>query len=130
MPLLFVDTDAPPITSSQTTAYLGAEERRALGAQTAQEQAVVAATESSLRAIAETWRDETKQTTTYQRDLAPEILERAAALQGELARVVRQWARPGREQALMEMFGVLTRAIVERDRLLLELRERVKAGLP
>jgi len=64
----------------------------------------------------------------FQRATSREILRRAALLQGDLNASVRQWAKPGRERALTEMFGVLTRAIVDRDRLLLELRERLNAS--
>lgn len=94
------------------------------GDATPQEAAVVSGVEEKLDAIAQGWVD-SGGPGGYQRAVSREILRRAALLQGDLAESVRHWAKPGRERALAEMFGVLTRALLERDRLLLELRERL-----
>lgn len=64
----------------------------------------------------------------YQQAVAHEILRRAALLQQNVNRSVRHWAKPGRERALAEMFSVLVQAVADRDRLLLELRERMNAS--
>ena len=97
------------------------------GSQTAQEAELQSNVEEKLDAIVEGWID-SGGPGGYQRAVSREILRRAALLQGDMLASVRQWAKPGRERALTEMFGVLTKAIVERDRLLLELRERLNAS--
>lgn len=88
---------------------------------------VVNAVEEKIDLIAQGWVD-SGGPGGYQRAVSREILYRAALLQGDLASSVKQWARPGRERALLEMFSVLTKALVERDRLLLELRERLNVS--
>lgn len=97
------------------------------GNATPQENAVIDSVEEKLDAIAEGWID-SGGPGGYQRAVSREVLRRAALLQGDLSASVRHWAKPGRERAMLEMFGVLTRAIMERDRLLLELRERLNAS--
>jgi len=94
------------------------------GGQTQAETQLVSEVEAKLEAIATGWVD-SGGSGGRQQAVAHEILRRAALLQGDLSGSVRQWAKPGRDRALMEMFGVLAKAIVDRDRLLLELRERL-----
>jgi hypothetical protein len=105
-------------SADQTFVTLGS------GSQTVQEAEIVSSVEEKLDAIVEGWID-SGGPGGYQRAVSREILRRAALLQGDLVSSVRQWAKPGRERAMLEMLGVLTKALVERDRLLLELRERL-----
>lgn len=97
------------------------------GSFTPPEVALVATVEEKLEAIASGWVD-SGGPGGHQAAVATEILRRVALLQGDLNRSVRQWAKPGRERALLEMMGVLVGAIHQRDRLLLELRERLNAS--
>jgi hypothetical protein len=53
------------------------------------------------------------------------LLKRTAEMQRQLTKTIRQYARPGRERALLEMFSVVTAGVANRDLLLLELRERL-----
>lgn len=94
---------------------------------TPQESQLISHVEQKLDVIAQGWID-SGGPGGHQQAVSREILRRAALLQGDLLLSVRQWARPGRERALIEMFGVLTKALVDRDRLLLELRERLNAS--
>ncbi len=94
------------------------------GDQTSSEVQVISDVEDKLDVIVTGWID-SGGPGGHQQAVAREILRRAALLQGDLQTSVRQWAKPGRDRALMEMFGVMTKAIVDRDRLLLELRERL-----
>lgn len=91
---------------------------------TPEEVQVIGAVEQKFDAIVTGWVD-SGGPGGNQQAVSREILRRAALLQGDLLGSVRQWAKPGRERAMLEMFGVLTKAIVDRDRLLLELRERL-----
>jgi hypothetical protein len=116
-----VDVSEAWRSGNQTFATIGT------GSQTVQEAEVVSNVEEKLDAIVEGWID-SGGPGGYQRAVSREILRRAALLQGDLSASVRQWAKPGRERAMLEMFGVLTGAIMERDRLLLELRERLNAS--
>ena len=118
--------DTSPVTSAELTAYDAAKAASA-GDRTAQEQALIDAVDAKLNLISADW-DDSGGPGGFQAAVAAEVLLRAAALQGGLANTVRQWARPGRERALLEMFGVLTRAVAERDQLLLEFRERLNAS--
>lgn len=97
------------------------------GAQTQSETQLVNSVESKLQEIAVGWVD-SGGPGGHQRAVAHEVMRRAALLQGDLSKSVRQWAKPGRDRALMEMFGVLVKAVADRDRLLLELRERLNAS--
>jgi hypothetical protein len=94
------------------------------GGQTASEVQIVNQVENKLDVIVSGWID-SGGPGGHQQAAAREILRRAALLQGDLQASVRQWAKPGRDRALLEMFGVLTKALVDRDRLLLELRGRL-----
>jgi len=128
MPIAIPDGDQVPITSSELTAYDSALLRgRGAGDRSAQEEALVSAVDDKLAVISSGWTD-SGGPGGFQAAVASEVLERAASLQGNIAASVRQWARPGRERALMEMFGSLLEELTERDRLLLELRERVNAA--
>lgn len=126
MPTVIPDGDNR-ITSAEVTAYGGAQQAKVAGTFGSTEQAVQERVEAKLAQLSSGWRD-SGGSGGKQQAVAPEVLSRAAELQTTLADVVRQWAAPGDERALMEMFGVLTKAIVERDRLLLELRERLNAS--
>ncbi len=97
------------------------------GDQTSSEVQVISNVEDKLDVIVTGWID-SGGPGGHQQAVAHEILRRAALLQGDLQTSVRQWAKPGRDRALLEMFGVLTKAVVDRDRLLLELRERLNAS--
>jgi len=94
---------------------------------TPQETQLISSVETKLSAIVQGWVD-SGGPGGHQQAVSREILRRAALLQGDVLASVRQWAKPGRERAMTEMFGVLTRALVDRDRLLLELRERLNAS--
>lgn len=97
------------------------------GNQTASEVQVVNNVNDKLDVVVSGWID-SGGSGGRQQAVAREILRRAALLQGDLQLSVRQWAKPGRDRALMEMFGVMTKAVVDRDRLLLELRERLNSS--
>lgn len=97
------------------------------GDYTPSEVQLISNVEQKLDAIVEGWVD-SGGPGGHQQAVAYEVLRRAALLQGDLLGSVRQWAKPGRERAMLEMFGVLTKAITDRDRLLLELRERLNAS--
>lgn len=97
------------------------------GNRTPQEAQLIQRVEEKLDAVVQGWVD-SGGPGGHQQAVAQEILRRAALLQGDLMASVRQWAKPGRERALLEMFGVMTAALVDRDRLLLELRERLNAS--
>jgi len=143
MPVAVPDDGSVQITSSELGGYVGATKTPGLnegarkdytqssasgdGSLTPQESMIVSDVEEKIAAIALGWVD-SGGPGGHQRAVAREILRRAALLQGDLVGSVRQWAKPGRERAMLEMFGVLTRAIVDRDRLLLELRERLNAS--
>ena len=129
---------AGSITSAELGGYLGALALQLVnsnqtflnpstGNVTPQEAELISNVEEKLDAIAQGWVD-SGGPGGKQRLVAREILRRSALLQGDLTASVRQWAKPGRERALLEMFGVLTKAIADRDRLLLELRERLNAS--
>jgi hypothetical protein len=84
--------------------------------------------EERLDAIAEGWED-SGGPGGFQVDVSREVLLRAAALAGDLQGAVRQWSRsPDRSRAQIQMIGALIKALTERDRLLLELRERLNAS--
>lgn len=117
------------VTTSELSAYGAAKfarntlsgqyEAKPSGASSSEELAIVDVVDQKVESIAQTdW-------SAIEQQLRQEIVERGALLQVQLVDSVRQWARPGRERALLEMFGVLTAALVDRDRTLLELRERV-----
>ena len=91
---------------------------------TSPEAQVVSRTEEKLEALVQGWID-SGGPGGHQRAVSREILRRAALMEGNLRKSVRQWAKPGRERALSEMFSVLVAEISARDRLLLELRERL-----
>ncbi len=91
---------------------------------TPQQASVVNHVEQKLDAVVSGWVD-SGGPGGHQQAVAHEILRRASLLQGHLLQSVRQWAKPGRERAMLEMFGVVTQAMVDRDRLLLELRDRM-----
>jgi len=94
---------------------------------TAQETQLISSVEEKLDAIVEGWID-SGGPGGHQRAVSREVLRRAALMQGNLLASVRQWAKPGRERALLEMLSVLSAEITSRDRLLLELRERLNAS--
>jgi hypothetical protein len=125
MPLVF--RNGTGVTSAEISAYHGASQQKAAGVISAAGQGITQEVEDKVDEISNSWTD-SGGTGHVQKDVAPEVLARAAAVQGQLASTVRQWAKPGRERALLEMFGVLTQALGERDRLLLELRERLNAS--
>lgn len=135
MPIVIPDSGVGDITSAELGAYAGAVPVGAPDAQfppgtgnlTASESQVVSNVEDKLDAIVEGWVD-SGGPGGYQQAVSREVLRRAALMQGNMLASVRQWAKPGRERAMLEMFGVLTREIVDRDRLLLELRERLNAS--
>jgi hypothetical protein len=97
------------------------------GDQTSEESDITSDIEARVGRIAAGWTD-SGGPGGFQQDVALEVLQRAAALQGEINLSVRQWAKQGRERALSEMLGPLVKALVERDRLILELRERLNAS--
>jgi hypothetical protein len=111
-------TGATTNSSNQTTTVQPG------GNQTPAEVALVSSVDDKLAAIVTGWVD-SGGPGGHQAAVSQEILRRAAFLQGDMLASVRQWARPGRERALLEMMGVLSAAIISRDRLLLELRERL-----
>lgn len=120
------------ITSSELTAYAAARyekntitgqyEARPSGATGSQALAVSDSVESKLATIAENHWNVTQQ------QIQAEVLERGAILQAQLTESVRQWAKPGRDRALLEMFGVLTGALIKRDREILELLARLEGS--
>lgn len=114
-------------TTTWDPAILSGDSSGGSGGQTSQEVQLVSSVEQKLDVIVQGWVD-SGGPGGFQQAVAPEILRRAALLQGDLLASVRQWAKPGRERALSEMFGVFTKALVDRDRLLLELRERLNAS--
>lgn len=141
MPTVIPNGGQGDITSAEVTAYGGGTLRgdrprttfdpAILGTTTPtggdlspEEVQVISNVEEKLDIIVQGWVD-SGGSGGRQQAVAHEILRRAALVQGDLLSSVRQWAKPGRERALLEMFGVLTKAMVERDRLLLELRERL-----
>ena len=123
MPIAIPNGSGDAITSAELTSYASVI-HPFQGDLTAQQQQVRDDLEGRVTEIAQGWTD-SGGPGGHQTDVALEVLERAALLQGDLAKTIRQWAKPGRERALMEMFGLLTKALVERDRLLLELRNRL-----
>jgi hypothetical protein len=125
MPQLFANGHV--ITTSDATAYPLKAAGELQAAATAQSQQVKKEVDTKLAEISAGWED-SGGTATHQKDVAPEVLARAAEIQSNLAATVRAWAKPGRERALMEMFGVFTAALADRDRLLLELRERLNVS--
>lgn len=137
-PAMFPDGGGDDITSAELTAYVGGHATdyvpetqtffpRGGGGQTPQEVEVIDHTEEKFDAIVTGWVD-SGGPGGFQQAVSHEILRRAALLQGNVNRSVRHWAKPGRERALNEMLSVLVAAIADRDRLLLELRERMNAS--
>jgi len=129
MAKLIPDGDATTVFTSAGAAYATSLEIQtvAAGASLQAAQQVTAETNEKVAAISQGWQD-SGGPGGNQQAVATEVATRAAQLQAELTRVVRQWAKPGRERALTEMLGVIAGAIAERDRLLLELRERLNAS--
>ncbi len=138
MPVVIPNGGTEDITSAELGAYgasvqpVGNPDTMAVttsptGNLRAPEAQVVSRVEQKLDAIVQGWVD-SGGPGGYQQAVSREVLRRAALMQGNLLASVRQWARPGRERAMLEMFGVLTKEIVNRDRLLLELRERLNAS--
>jgi hypothetical protein len=127
MPIVLANGGGSKITSSEITAYAAATKAATTAQQTSEEQAVVTSVEEKLVAISASWVD-SGGAGGNQRAVSGEVLTRAGELQNDLASTVRQWAKPGRERALMEMFGTLTKHLADRDRLLLELRERLNGS--
>ena len=135
MPVVIPNGGGDDITSTEISAYAGGSlADYASGSQTftefptgdrmPQESKVISAVDAKLDAIAQGWID-SGGPGGLQRANSREVLLRSALLQGELISSVRQWSRPGRERALLEMFGVLVKALADRDRQLIELRERL-----
>lgn len=124
MPIIAKDGAGSEITSSEINAYRAAQEQAASGEQTAAGQAVAAAVDAKVAQIAGSARD-SGGTGDYQAAVMPEVMDRAAELQGALASTIRTWAKPGHERGLLEMFGQVVGALVEKDKLILELRERL-----
>jgi hypothetical protein len=91
------------------------------------EEGITQDVEQRLDAIAGGWED-SGGAGGVQIDVSREVLERAAALVGQLQGAVHRWETPGRQRAQIEMIGSLVQALTERDRLLLELRERLNAS--
>lgn len=144
MPNVIPNGGTGDITSAEVGAYLGSKLGDAdprstwdstirgtntptTGNQTTAEVQIVQEVEDKLDAIVQGWVD-SGGPGGHQQAVSREVLRRAALMQGNLLQSVRQWAKPGRERAMLEMFGVLTKEIVDRDRLLLELRERLNAS--
>jgi hypothetical protein len=122
MPNVLGDDDSG-LTSSEITGYAGATGTTA-GNRTPEEQAAIVAALAKLSVISGGWTD-SGGPGGFQQAVAAEVLTRAATTQDALAKSIRQWAKPGRDRALMEMFGVITGRLVEMDKTLLELRERL-----
>jgi len=115
-----LDGGGEEISSGELQGYAGAIET-ASGNQTPAEINLTEATRRKLDTIKGDWN-------ATQQAVALEILTRAAELQRDLLDSVRQWAKPGRERALLEMLAPLVTHLTERDRLLLELRQRLNAS--
>jgi hypothetical protein len=114
------------ITTSELGAYY-AVSSIASGQQTSTEAGIATEIDEKAAAVSQGWED-SGGPGGFQADVAAEIVTRAAVLQGQVQASVRQWETPGRERATMEMMGSLMQALIERDRLLLELRERLNAS--
>lgn len=114
------DPGATGITAPEVAAYQTAQATPP-GEQTAAEQAVVAAVEAKLSVISVDWN-------AIQQAVNSEVLIRAAQLQKSVTDIVRQYSLPRQSGPQSEMFSVVTNAMVERDRTLLELRERLDAS--
>lgn len=126
MPVAIPNGGGDDITTSDLSAYNAAVSVSG-GDQTADESGLVSDVEERAERIAAGWTD-SGGAGGYQQAVALEVLQRGAALQAEIDKSVRQWAKQGRERALTEMLGPLVKALVERDRLLLELRERLNGS--
>ena len=103
---------APQVAAYQQAAAIPQASR------TTEEQQVVDAVDAKFANVIGSWN-------AIQRDVSPEVLAFATSLQGDMTRVIRQYAGPGRERAYTEMFSTVTARMVEMERVILELRERV-----
>lgn len=124
MTIIAKDGADSEITSSEINAYRAAKDQAAAGLQTAAGQNVETSVDVKVAQIAGSARD-SGGSGNYQAAVMPEVMDRAAELQGNLAQTIRTWAKPGHERGLLEMFGQVVGALVEKDKLLLELRERL-----
>jgi len=126
MPNAIPNGGGEDISTSDLAAY-NAVVNLAPGSQSASDEGISTEIEEAAAVLASGWTD-SGGPGGFQRDVAAEVLVRAARLQGQVQSTVRQWESPGRERATLEIMGSLMVALIERDRLVLELRERLNAS--
>jgi hypothetical protein len=127
MPNAIPNGGGEDISTSDLQAY-NAVINTPAGTQTAIDESISVDIEEKAEALAAGWTD-SGGPGGFQRDVAAEVVIRAATLQGQVQASVRQWAsRANTERGQMEIIGSLMQALIERDRLLLELRERLNAS--
>ena len=126
MPTAIPDGGGDDLATNDLQAY-NAVKNIPEGERTAEQAELAEDIEAQAAALAQGW-DDSGGPGGFQVDVSAEVLLRAATLQGQVQSSVRQWAKQGRERAMLEMLGSLQQALIERDRLLLELRERLNAS--
>lgn len=103
------------LTAQEVTAYSAAAAIPA-ASRTSTEQTIVTTVEAAFASIA------TSEWSTAQQDNQATILSFASDLQGQMTRVIRNYAPKGQERAFTEMLSVLTRHVIDLKREIVDLQ--------